>query len=41
MLVQKVITIHLLPNLDRIWPYFVHLLSNEGQAIIGYNDHFI
>ena len=41
MLVQEVINqpIRLLPYSDRIWPGFVHLLSNEGQVMIGCNDH--
>ena len=41
LLVQEVINqpIHLSPYSDKIWPGFVHLLSNEGQVMIGCDDH--
>ena len=40
-LVREVINlpIHLLPYSDKIWHGFVYLLSNEGQVMIGCNDH--
>jgi len=41
MLVQEVTNqpTYLLPYSDRVWPCFVHLLSNEDQVMIGCDDH--